>query len=162
MSQLVRQGYNENSWVLTLPCFWTSKTTHVHKWLQKQTVFCCTRIIKEYFQDEAFWFQLRLAGFFWVCQKSTWQMEDNGIELLLQNFFFPVSEERWLFKCLLQKKVLQRNVPGLSLGIRTMATVCFLCMFCCLAIGLSTLILFPHRFIFIPGRSNLCRCARAD
>lgn len=73
-------------------------------------------------------FNLIWHFYFWMCQKSTWQMEGNGIELLCYKSFSSQCLMRghfFFFKCYLPK-LLQRNVPGLSLGVRTMVTVCLL------------------------------------
>lgn len=48
----------------------------MHKWLEKQAHFFFTTIIinKEYFQDEAFWFELGLVILFLSMPKTIWQM----------------------------------------------------------------------------------------
>lgn len=62
-------------------------------------LFYWTRIInKEYFQDEAFWFELGLPVLFLSVPKK--HLADGGEwdrTSLLQVFFFPVPEERSLF-----------------------------------------------------------------
>lgn len=62
-------------------------------------LFYWTRIInKEYFQDEAFWFGLRLAvSFLSVPEKHLAGGEEWGRTSLLQISFFPAPEERSLF-----------------------------------------------------------------
>lgn len=72
----------------------------MHKWLQKQAhFFYWTRIInKEYFQDEAFWFELGLAVLFLsVPEKHSADGGEWDRTSLLQICFFPVPEERSLF-----------------------------------------------------------------
>lgn len=86
--------------------------------MEKQAnFFFSTSIInKEYFQDEAFWLELCLAILFLSVRKK--HLEDVGEwdRTSLLQIFFIVAEERSVFDALCQE--LQRNVPGLSLGIK--------------------------------------------
>lgn len=103
VSQLVRQGYSEKPWLLTLPSF---KTTHVHKWLQKQAHFFTGQglLMRNTFRMKHSGLNLVWQFYFGVCQKSTWQMEENGIELLYcKSFSSQCLRSGHFFNALCQK-----------------------------------------------------------
>lgn len=73
----------------------------MHKWLEKQAHFFFTTIIinKEYFQDEAFWFELGLVILFLSVPKNHLADVGEWDRTSLLQIFFIVPEERSLFWC---------------------------------------------------------------
>lgn len=95
---------------------------------------------------------------FWMRQKSTWQMENFSI----MNFSITKLSSQYLTRGHFLNVLCQDWCRRMFLDwVRTTATLCS-CMFSPLPVGLLTLILFPPRIIFFPGRNDICRCGRED